>query len=175
MSNFFRGAFESSEFAFRFLVNPAARNMNFGLLGGTPLRGLKSGWGLSYSGSLTSFPWLIPMIAVGAATAPRGQKIGSAVGMGASALGTLVGGMLGGPLGAMAATFFLDPVVQAGVAKGINRFAKFGHDMGALEMGGSVSDTPGLYTMRQRAAYEMGRGLLNARQYLGKEALLMHQ
>jgi hypothetical protein len=41
-------------------------------------------------------------------------------------------------------------------------------------MGGDYQDTQVAWTMRQRAAQEMSGSLLNARQYLGKEAALMH-
>lgn len=44
-----------------------------------------------------------------------------------------------------------------------------------IHMGGNYKDTEIAQTMRQKAAQEMQGSLLNARQYLGKEALLLHQ
>jgi hypothetical protein len=44
-----------------------------------------------------------------------------------------------------------------------------------LNFGGNYKDTTVAYTMRQKAAQELGGSLLNARTYLGKEAVLFHQ
>jgi hypothetical protein len=49
------------------------------------------------------------------------------------------------------------------------------HQAYHLNFGGNYEDTEVAWTMRQRAVQEMGSSALNARQYLGKEAALMHQ
>jgi hypothetical protein len=146
--------------------------MKSGIFFGSAREGLEAGYSLGFKGNAM---FLLPAMAVAAATAPRGDKLGEVVGTGVAALGTVLGGLLGGPMGAFAGTLLLDPLIASGVGKGINRFARMGPNTHRLEMGGDFKDNEVFYTMRQRGAAEMGQSLLNARQYLGKEARLMHQ
>ena len=112
------------------------------------------------------------------ASAPKGQlakrgiesvgvTTGSAVGaaLGGLALGLpgeIAGGLIGGTVGEK-------------VGAVIEPLEDLGHQAYHLNFGGEYHDTEVAWTMRQRAVQEMGSSALNARQYLGKEAALMHQ
>lgn len=103
------------------------------------------------------------------------------------ALGGIVGGVFGGPLGAdLGATvgafvgrwgarivgpIVLDPMVRK-ISRPVDRIA--GALLPRVNFGGFQDFAPA-YTMRQRALREMQGSLLNAYQYLGREAQLMHQ
>jgi hypothetical protein len=50
----------------------------------------------------------------------------------------------------------------------------FDQNVRRVRMGGDYQDTQVAWTVRQRAAQEMAGSLLNACQYLGREAALMH-
>jgi hypothetical protein len=129
----------------------------------------------------TSWMWAaalgIPMTAMAVGSAPRGKAVSTAAkgmletvggmvgaGIGASLLGLpgeLIGGFAGAELGKVASV--LDYATNA---RAQGRYLNFG---------AGYKDTEQAYTMRQRAVQEMGRSVLNARQYLGKEAALFHQ
>jgi len=111
------------------------------------------------------------------ASAPKGQlakrgiesvgvTTGSAVGaaLGGLALGLpgeIAGGLIGGTVGEK-------------VGAVIEPLEELGRQAYHLNFGGEYHDTEVAWTMRQRAVQEMGSSALNARQYLGKEALLFH-
>lgn len=168
----FRGLFESAEAGGRFIFNKGYKEIGTGALFGKPIEGLKSGYKMAFRGAA---PFLLPYGAFAAATAPRNHKLGAGVGALAAPIGTFIGGALGGPLGALAGTFILDPLIQSGVGKAVSAFSDFGRNQRRLETGGSFADSTMNWTMRQRAASEMGSSLMNARQILGREAAFFHQ
>jgi hypothetical protein len=102
------------------------------------------------------------------AGAALGAAVGSVI---APGIGTAVGGFLGGIAGGAVG----DLAVRDPVEHGVQTFANFAGRMARLEMGGNYLDTQAALTMRQVAVREMSGSLLNARQWLGKESLLMHQ
>jgi hypothetical protein len=150
-----------------------------GLLGGHAMKGYErvadNIWGKSARLNL-GITSLIGGFAIGAA--PRGkmanrtsetlglmagQAIGGAVGGGlfgvaGELVGNLVGGWVGEKVGALT-----EP------------FEKIGSEARHANFGGHYQDNEATFTMRQRAVQEMGSSALNARRYLGSEAVLMHQ
>ena len=118
------------------------------------------------------------------ATAPRGKIGTTAIRSAAGNIGGLLGGLTGSFLGASIPIIgpFIGDIIgqQLGyeigyrASKPIEDFAGFNRQVTRLRMGGDFEDYQAAYTMRQRAAQEMGSSLLNARQYLGQEAALFH-
>lgn len=115
--------------------------------------------------------------AVAAAMAPRGKFVASASG----AAGATVGGVLGAAAGGL--LFGLPGELIGGALGGaagerleavVQPFAEFGRNQARLNFG-TYKDSQAAFTMRQVAAREISQSVLNARQYLGKEALLLHQ
>lgn len=145
-----------------------------GAIFGRPAKGLGVGLGhltgLGYfaagAGAIKSF------------SAPKGHKT-SAFASGVAAtiafsVGDVLGSMLGGPVGGLV----LGSMTEI-VGDKLGEAAQFLHDFKRnithINMGGNYEDTRVAYTMRQRAAQEMGSSVMNARSWLGKEGLLMHQ
>ncbi len=108
--------------------------------------------------------------------------------VGGGILGGALGGFLGGPSGAILGArvgsftgkwaakiglgFAIDPFVRR-IGSPINRMV--GMAKHQVNFGQGFKDTEQAYTMRQKGMQEMQAGLLNAYQYLGREAQLMHQ
>jgi hypothetical protein len=93
---------------------------------------------------------------------------------GVELLGTTVGGILSGGIGlaaGLALSFAIDPMIRK-ISKPVNRLV--GESQRRVNFGGFQDSIPA-FTMRQRALREMQGSLLNATQYLGREAQLMHQ
>src|SRR4051812_8737856 len=88
-----------------------------GILFGRATEGLEAGYSLGFKGNAM---FLLPAMAVAAATASRGEKLGTIAGDGVAAAGTVLGGMIGGPVGAFAGTLLLDPLIASGVGKAVN-------------------------------------------------------
>jgi hypothetical protein len=110
--------------------------------------------------------------------APKGHKMsafaGGAARMAAYTVGDFVGTLAGGPL----LGFTLGTVTEglgSYVEEGVQILHDFNRNIKHINMGGDYEDTQVAYTMRQRAAQELGRSAMNARQWLGREALFMHQ
>lgn len=61
------------------------------------------------------------------------------------------------------------------VAKPVQNLVELDRRMRHIDMGGSYQDTQQAWTMRQKAAQQLGSSLLNARQILGQEAAFFHQ
>jgi hypothetical protein len=109
----------------------------------------------------------------------RRRMIASAIGkrtLGAAGSGMTkalfgIPGMIAGTAAAWAVDEFVTPRVAA-AHKAVLRESRLLRHFNA---GGDYEDTQVAYTMRQRAVQEMGQSLLNARQYLGKEALMFHE
>ncbi len=145
-----------------------------GALFGRPAKGLSVG--LSHTKYFGYFAAGAGML--DAATSARGHKLSGFVGgvgksltfLAADVVGTFLGGPILGQAFGWTAEHF------AGKAQeGLQTFIDFNKNMRHINMGGNYEDTRVAYTMRQRAAQEMGSSVMNARQYLGKEAALMHQ
>jgi len=100
--------------------------------------------------------------------------LGLAVAVGVKMAATAIAGPIAGYIAGAAAGFVSDPIIRDTVSKGIDWFTDI-ENKRRFNMGGNYEDTEYAYTQRQRGAMEIGQSLLNARQYLGKEALLMHQ
>ena len=114
--------------------------------------------------------------ATSAMHAPRGKTLSRG---GASFVSTLVadsiGGLLLGPVGGIIAQSLAQPVLQTGIERVTDAFTGLYKNATHANMGGNYKDTEVAYSMRQRAAVEIGNSLLNARQYLGLEARYFHQ
>lgn len=120
----------------------------------------------------------VPLTALAVGMAPKGHMVSAAVEGAASTVGGMmgaaagaffggvagewVGGYLGGVLGEKAG--HLAQYAQNAVREGMH-----------FQAGGDYVDTEVAYTQRQRAAMEIGQSVLNARQYLGKEARMLHE
>lgn len=172
LGNAVRGAFEAAEAGARFLFFKGHKEVATGALFGRPAKGLASGWNMSFRGGM---PFLLGYAAVSAGLAPRGHKASSAIGAASAPIGTLLGGAIAGPLGALAATFVIDPLVQATVGDAVQKFSEFGSNRARPNFGRGFRDTPIAWTMRQKASSEMSRSLLNAQMWLGNEGSLLHQ
>ena len=119
-----------------------------------------------------------PLAILGIATAPKGEMIKrGAEGIGmltGQAMGGAVGGLLFGMPGEIAGQI-IGGTVGEKIGSTLKPIEDLGHQAYHLNFGGKYEDTEVAWTMRQRAVQEMGSSALNARQYLGKEAALMHQ
>lgn len=145
-----------------------------GAVFGRPIKGISVGISHFKGAAVFALPQGIFMSAL----APKGHKVSALVGGAARGIfygvGDLIGTAVGGPLAGFAlgaTTEKIGGVVQ----EALQRFHDFNHNMTHINMGGNYEDTRIAYTMRQRAAQEMGSSVMNARKYLGAEALLMHQ
>lgn len=118
-------------------------------------------------------------VMLSAVLAPRGHVAQSVVGaLGGQAAG-LVGGLaglaMGGPMGVIIGAVLSDPIGRTAAEKTFGTVLRETRLARELQTGGHYVDTEVAYTQRQRAAQEMSTSLLNARQWLGKESVLMHQ
>lgn len=145
-----------------------------GAVFGRPVKGL--GVGLSH---LKGIGWFAAGAGiVEGSLARRGHKASGVVGGVARTLafgvGDVVGTTIAGPVGG----FILGSITE-GVGGKIGDAVQFFNDIDRnirhINMGGNYEDTRAAYTMRQRAAQELGSSVMNARQWLGKEGALMHQ
>ena len=145
-----------------------------GAVFGRPVKGL--GIGITHFKAATAFAGLQGL--VGGAFAERGHKFSGAAGgliRGiAYGVGDLIGTTLAGPVGGIALGMAFD-AATAPVTDVIQSFVDFNKHVRHVNMGGNYEDTRTAYTMRQRAAQEMGSSVMNARAWLGKEAALLHQ
>jgi hypothetical protein len=106
------------------------------------------------------------------------------------AVGGIVGGFVGslvplpfsGILGAVAGTFvgegvggnlFNSPAKSLGM--GARALVKTSRAVDRVQFGGGFVDSASAYTMRQNAVQEMSGSMLNARQFLGNEAIFLHE
>lgn len=144
-------------------------------------KGAQAGYSLGFKGGA---PFVILGGAYAAVTAPRGHAISAGVSKGigfgiASLLGGIIGGAMGGGpgayAGAMAMQFLGGEAIDKAIAGTIQPLVDFGSNMRRARFGGDYRDTQTAVTMRQVAAREMSRSLVNARQWLGQEGSFMHQ
>lgn len=145
-----------------------------GAVFGRPAKGFSIGLD-HFKGALP----FIPLQAFGeAAFAPKGHKMSGLIGGAAKGVGFAVGDFLGswlaGPVGGLALGLVGDHL-GGYVEQGVQMLHDFNRNVKHINMGGNYKDTEVAYTMRQRAAQEMGSSIMNARQWLGKESIYMHQ
>ena len=145
-----------------------------GAVFGRPMKGFSVG--------MSHFKGMMPFAAIqgvaGFAFAEKGHRVSGGVG-GISrglgyALGDLIGTTFGGPVAGFALGS-LGEMVGGKVGEATQMFNDFAKNTKHINMGGNYEDTKVAFTMRQRAAQEMGSSVMNARSWLGKEAALMHQ
>jgi hypothetical protein len=167
---------DTGEFVYRHRKDTSllsVRGWTGGALLGNPGRGLGSAGKYGLKGSLV---FGLPIAAYRGMSAPRGKAIGNAMGgFAGSILGPTLGAFLGGPVGSFIGAALLSEPIERLVSGTVNRFATIAKDNNSLHAGGNYKDTQIAYTMRQRAAQDMSTSLLNARQYLGHEAMLGHE
>jgi hypothetical protein len=89
------------------------------------------------------------------------------------AMGGAVGGLLFGMPGEIAGQI-IGGTVGEKIGSTLKPIEDLGHQAYHLNFGGEYHDTEIAYTQRQRAIQEMSTSCLNARQWLGKEAVLFH-
>src|SRR5271157_1479288 len=126
--------------------------------------------------------FILGSAAFGAYNAPTGKKISSGLAGGIS-----IAASTGISLGISALTglppVLTDLAVQSLIGPGIEKIAAgiiqpmvdFGQNQRRVNFGGDYRDTQTAATMRQSAAREMSRSLMNARQWLGQEGAFMAQ
>ena len=145
-----------------------------GAVFGRPVKGL--GVGLSHLKGIGYFATGAGILE--SALAPRGHKMsGFAGGVGRTAgfaVGDIIGNTIAGPIGGFVLGSLTEKVGGA-VGDAVQMFNDFNRTIKHINMGGNYEDSRVAYTMRQRAAQEMGTSVMNARAWLGKEAVLMHQ
>jgi hypothetical protein len=166
-----------------------AADVGVGAFGGFQGTGVL-GWNTAIFGGLdlaisagTAAPEEMAGRAIGAVAAQAADIGGYFVGRAAgSAVGAFIGGALGGGVGAVPGAaiggfvggfglpFLIDPMVRK-ISKPINRLV--GAAQHRIHFGGFIDSQPA-YSMRQRALIELKGSLLNATQWMGVEAQLMH-
>lgn len=115
-----------------------------------------------------------------------GFALGAGIGtMIAPGVGTIAGGIIGGvislatTLGGSIAGEMLGSALMQGPARqlglGARAITKTARAVDRIQFGGNFVDSRGAYTMRQRAVSDMSGSMLNARQYLGNEAIFLHE
>lgn len=139
--------------------------------GGSVKASLKSGWGAAAGGYMFM---QLPLAMYETAHAERGHKLSTFGSAATPFLGTGLATLAFGGLPGMALGMALDPIVKKTVGAGIQAMANFGRNSPRVQTGGNYRDSQTAFTMRQAAAQEMSRSLLNARQYLGKESVFLH-
>ncbi len=144
-------------------------------------QGVKIGYDLGFRGGL---PFAIGGAAISAMSAPTGHALSKSIAAGTSSsvlamagaiAGTMLGGPIGGYVGSFAAMLLGGEATDKAVSNGIQSLVDFGSNMRKVRFGGDYRDTQMALTMRQVAAREMSRSLVNARQYLGLEGAFLHQ
>lgn len=145
-----------------------------GAVFGRPMKGISVGMA-HLKGNLAFAP--LAGIA-GAAFADKGHRMSGATGGLARAAAFGIGDLIGTAVGGPVAGFVLGSVTEklgGYVGDAMQTFNDFNRMTKHINMGGNYEDSRVAYTMRQRAAQEMGTSVMNARTWLGKEAALMHQ
>jgi hypothetical protein len=145
-----------------------------GVMFGRPMKGFSVGMA-HFKGALP----FVPIQAFGETyMAPRGHKMSGLIGGASKALfyaaGDLAGTFAGGPVVGFALGMMAEHL-GGYVEEGVQMLHDFNRSVKHINMGGNYEDSAVAYTMRQRAAQEMGSSVMNARQWLGQEALLLHQ
>ncbi len=168
------GALYSAEEMVRAALSPRQARHHMKKAGIGLAKGAKLGWEWGFKGAPAM---ALPFAAFSAASAERGHKAAAGIGAMTPWLGTAIGGFLAGAPGAILGGILIDGKLQEMVTDGVQLMIDTGQQLKAVEMGkdnAQLVQTQAAYTMRQRAARDLSGSLLNARQYLGKEAALLH-
>ena len=141
----------------------AATGLEEDYIGGA-IYGATKGFGHGVGGSLG-----------GIAGAATGAAIGSAIFPG---IGTAIGGIVGGLAGYWGGDAALGAIaggVGRDLGMGARAIVKTTRAVDTVQFGGNFVDTQAAYTMRQRAVSDMSGSMMNARQFLGNEAIFLHE
>lgn len=154
------------------------------------INGNKKAGMTAFKGAFSPLPIAISLAMGGAsmALAPKrdrnGRRVHRGLSHGIATTASLlaadaIGGLAGGPIGSAIAGMLLTKPIEKGLEKVLEPMEDIAYGLGRtvnhVDMGGNYLDTQAAYTMRARAASELGSSLLNARQYLGREAAMFHQ
>lgn len=131
----------------------------------------KSAWGMSFKGAMI---FNAPIAALSMGMAPRGAALSSGAGALSTGIGSLIGGLAFGTPGAIVGGLVADSAIGESISRGVQAVHDIGRKTARLDMGGDWQDNETAFTMRQAALREMSGSLQNARQWLGREANLMH-
>lgn len=175
MSKFKYGAFMNTPFQAAAENELLMRGPGWGgAVFGRPMKGL--GTGISHAKGL--LPFSLAFGAWYAYKAPRREKLSGFIkgvaGNVGFAIGDVIGSTLGGPLVGMAVGMATGTAAEK-IGDAFQFFADTNRRIKHLNMGGNYEDTQVAFTMRQRAARELGGSVMNARMYLGREGILFHQ
>ena len=114
-------------------------------------------------------------VAGGFAGSLIGAGIGSLV---APGIGTVVGGIIGGIGGAFGGAAS-GGALFGGITKNLGLAARSivrtARAVDTVQFGGNFVDSRAAHTMRQRAVQDMSGSMMNARQFLGNEAIFLHE
>jgi hypothetical protein len=110
-----------------------------------------------------------------------GFAIGAGIGSIIPGAGTIIGGLIGAGIGiagaiggeAIGGALAKGPARQLGL--GARAIVKTARAVDRIQFGGNFVDSRAAHTMRQRAVQEMSGSMLNARQFLGNEAIFLHE
>jgi len=114
-----------------------------------------------------------------------GFALGAGIGSIIPGAGTVVGGIIGGAIGLASslAGYIGGEYVGGNLAQGPARklglgaraIVKTARAVDRVQFGGNFVDSRAAHTMRQRAVADMSGSMLNARQFLGNEAIFLHE
>jgi hypothetical protein len=119
----------------------------------------------------------LPFAAYALAKSSKGNFVSTA----ASQTGQIAGGYFGGAVGSLLGGVpgilvgnLIGATVGDEAGQLINPIMDVGKRINHSNFGGNYRDSEQAYTYRQKASQSMNSSLLNCRQFLGKEALLLH-
>jgi len=111
----------------------------------------------------------------GAAGSLAGAAVGTMIMPG---IGTIAGGIIGGiggSIGGSKAGHALFGSAAQNLGLAARAVVRTSRAVDTVQFGGNFVDSKGAYTMRQRAVQDMSGSMLNARQFLGNEAIFLHE
>lgn len=111
----------------------------------------------------------------GLAGSTAGAAIGTMIlpGVG-TVVGSLIGGVAGYMSGEMGGSALMQPMAR-NLGLGARAIVRTSRAVDTVQFGGNFTDSRGAYTMRQRAVQDMSGSMMNARQFLGNEAIFLHE
>ena len=137
---------------------------------GGAVYGATKGVGTAVGGAIGGIGGFAAGAAIGSVIPGAGTVVGGIIGLGIGLAGAL-GGAIGGEQ--IGGSLIQGPARQAGLAaRAISRTARA---VDRIQFGGNFVDSAGAHTMRQRAVADMSGSMMNARQFLGNEAVFLHE